>query len=78
MRLTALSCAFLACGEFNRESVRFLFSTRASPADIVYMLPNVSSMFALGLLLMLWQFLIRWHFMNRLEHLSESVESLVL
>jgi hypothetical protein len=32
-------------------------------------------MIALGLLLMLLQFLIRWHFVKRLDHLAEIPKS---
>jgi hypothetical protein len=75
MRLTALLCAFLACCEFKRESTGFLLAAKTSSADVVYLLQNLSNMIALGLLLMLLQFLIRWHFVKRLEHLAEIPKS---
>jgi hypothetical protein len=78
MRLTVLICAFFACLDFYHGSEELVFSRKITEVDVIYLLLGPFHIFALGLSLIVWLFLIRWHLVKRLEHLAESVESRAL
>ena len=72
MKLTLLFYPLLICFNLYRDCSGLLQSRTISTTELVYLAQEIAVLAEMGFLLALFLFLIRWHFLNRLELLEKS------